>query len=236
MKRASELLTKNSRRDIEELEKNVRQIGDCRFYDSWRYREKHRNSLYSVFGTDFYFLEKYPNEVRVSPKALELKNSKIIIHGWSTNDKQGQKDFNEWVLMDNNIIIGKNYDDRTLDDDTRISNEEYWPSEEFVMKQRDEWTNKLLNGLKEFHTEYPEFSDFKDCYTDANRRYGTKNNPINRLAYLTGIDPQGRFRWFYEYMPKYILEELFLADENVGRELGLTEEELENLEEYRSLG
>lgn len=149
----------------------------------------------------------------------------------SFSGQRNDLDVRRWYLIDNDelIIEGPDYE---IFLDKRISNKDYWPSEEETLKRRKDWPEIFIKHMKEYASKCKEYGDYLDHYLYAKRRYGIKNNPFCRLAYMAGIDPEGRYRCSREWMPEYIFQALERADIEVGLMLGAKRKTLK--EEYRS--
>jgi hypothetical protein len=142
-----------------------------------------------------------------------------------------QKKIDRWFLLDDDIVVAQDFETGRMVVSTRISNDLYWPSEDEIKTQSDAWVGMLLEEMK---NSLEECTDLYDHWRYAKRRYGVKNNPLNRMAYIVGVDPDGRFRCNFEKLPSYIEKALSDADRKVGELVGvkdITEDDL-----YYSLG
>jgi hypothetical protein len=112
----------------------------------------------------------------------------------------------------------------------RKSEDIYWMDEEACRDNVVGWANLLFTELIDNNlgrdSDYYGF-DQSEHWMEAKRRYGLKDNSTYRLALLTGIDPEGRFRCLGESIPLHIEYYLSLADLICGIFSGAVKSEIE---------
>lgn len=97
----------------------------------------------------------------------------------------------------------------------------YWPTEAICAASIPVWAQRMFLVLKYgeegvlYDAPIPD-NELAEHWMWGRRRYGTKNNPINRLLNLLGIDPDGRSRIAQVYPPDYIVKAMQEVDRQVG--------------------
>lgn len=105
----------------------------------------------------------------------------------------------------------------------------YWPSAAICAASIPVWAQRMFLVLKygEEGILYDEpIDDVADHWRFGKRRYGTKGNPINRLFWLLGLDPDGRSRIAQVYPPDYIVAAMKEVDRQVGILCGVKLEDM----------
>ena len=111
----------------------------------------------------------------------------------------------------------------------RKSADKYWMDQVACEQNVVKWANslftELINNNLGRDSDYDGY-DPSQHWRFAKRRYGLKDNSTRRLALLTEVDPEGRFRCLGEDMPRYIEYYLSLADLICGLFSGVTKRDL----------
>lgn len=117
----------------------------------------------------------------------------------------------------------------------RASAAEYWPSEEACKKLLPVWIDRLYACMSAYVgqdcNEFGPNVNPAGHWQGAKRRYELKGNQLIRLAFLTEVDPEGRWRCLgYEertqLLPEYIERYLRYADFLCGVRAGVKMEEI----------
>ncbi len=119
----------------------------------------------------------------------------------------------------------------------RKPSSEYWPTEEQCSLLADTWSASLYSDMQEyvgFDCMTTAFASNAEHWLEARRRYGTKNNPTSRLAFITGIDPEGRHRCLCQPLPNHVERWLRYADFMVGVKSGINPDEITANDIYSS--
>ena len=122
------------------------------------------------------------------------------------------------------------------------TNEHYWPSEEVCRSRVRVWVAALQDNMlayvgQDCHVEGPDVSP-REHWLEAKRRYQLKNNQLSRIAFLTNIDPEGRYRHHptKNRLPKHVEHWLRYADFLVGVASGVNLHEIRPEHLYASGG
>ena len=102
-----------------------------------------------------------------------------------------------------------------------LKDADYWLSESECEEKMDTWVNIMTQAAIEAATDEGDPDGLCFHWKHGKRRYGLKDNQMNRFFWLLGLDPDGRSRIAYFYPPDYIIAAMQQVDLLVGERLGV---------------